>query len=107
MAKWGEGDPRWFVEYRGVVKNLSDWHWSEKNAKEWLRYTIKRFIFKLDGEATIVARKRNVIVFYKWDLEMDWKSDDIFEKLYQSCSLQYTIQLRDSYPSLPESLYKV
>ncbi|TPP60291.1 Activator of 90 kDa heat shock protein ATPase 1 [Fasciola gigantica] len=91
MAKWGEGDPRWIVEERGVADatNVNNWHWTEKNATSWSVDLIKRLLLSLkvenddfvcsivdvtkcDGEAHVNNRKGKLIFLYEWHIEADW-----------------------------------
>ncbi|CAH1262031.1 activator of 90 kDa heat shock protein ATPase homolog 1-like [Branchiostoma lanceolatum] len=90
MAKWGEGDPRWIVEERADATNVNNWHWTEKNATPWSKKRLEELlvglkieadgvkceikdISKIEGEATINNRKKKLIFFYEWELELEWK----------------------------------
>eukprot|EP00884_Botryococcus_braunii_P007913 jgi/Botrbrau1/17122/Bobra.0157s0023.1 len=91
MAKWGEGDPRWLVEQRDDGKNVSGWHWEEKNRMKWSREKLQQLVSDLElafdsdtrvqitglkdlsGEAYLTMRKGNKkAAIYDLELAFSW-----------------------------------
>ena len=121
MAKWGEGDPRWIVEERADAKNVNNWHWIEKNAKQWSIDKIKSLftgftidtgkcktyrrtysvdfieiekVTKCDGDAYANNRKGKVIIIYDLEIEFDWKGKVIFCTTSDSHNIYFKVTKR-------------
>jgi len=107
MAKWGEGDPRWIVEDRPDAVNVNNWHWTERNAKQWSNDKLKELLLnyrfdtsigsckiteieKCEGDASANNRKGKIIIFYEWELRLKWKAK---MKLEDSEAVEGTVEI--------------
>ncbi|XP_049812542.1 activator of 90 kDa heat shock protein ATPase homolog 1-like [Schistocerca nitens] len=90
MAKWGEGDTRWIVEQRADATNVNNWHWTEKNARQWSINKLQELLTGLkienalaacsitevdrcEGDAVANNRKGKLLFFYEWELILKWE----------------------------------
>jgi len=93
MAKIGEGDERWIVNDLGITgRNVGRWHWADEDVLHWCKDELKkrlkgiecyskgnmRFVTtqvnQVDGEASIMNRKRKLIAIYELKVEIGWKA---------------------------------
>ena len=76
----------------GSIWNTGNWHWEEKNYKQWGSNRIKELILaltlsdspntitfpeitKLTGEAAVNIRKGKTILLFEFEIEGTWKAD--------------------------------
>ncbi|XP_047115497.1 activator of 90 kDa heat shock protein ATPase homolog 1-like isoform X1 [Schistocerca piceifrons] len=103
MAKWGEGDTRWIVEQRADATNVNNWHWTEKNARQWSINKLQELLTGLKIEnaldfskGMILARKSEGMSETKTTKTGDTErlSQVLFEKVPVSKSEQEVKQLK-------------
>ena len=75
----------------GSVWNTGNWHWEEKNYKQWGQTRIQELVLslqledqgysitfteisKLTGEASVNIRKGKTILYFEFEIEGDWKA---------------------------------
>ena len=75
----------------GSVWNTNNWHWEEKNYKQWANNRLTELLLsltlfeqgyslsfpeisKLTGEASVNIRKGNTILFFEFEIEGSWKA---------------------------------
>jgi len=92
MAKIGESDARWIVASRVDGKNVSNWHWAEKDlfprVKEKLTIEFSKIIMqtnnvlikfnegeKIEGEYTAMNRKGKTIFVYDISAKLKWTGE--------------------------------
>jgi activator of HSP90 ATPase len=92
MAKLGEQDSRWIVSSREDGKNVSNWHWSEKNLTNEMKTRLTELlnglklengkisvtfteVEKVDGDMTAMNRKGKTRFVYDFNIKLKWKGE--------------------------------
>jgi len=95
------------VEDRPDAVNVNNWHWTERNAKQWSQDKLKELLlnFRFDtsigsckiteierceGDASANNRKGKIIIFYEWELRLKWKAK---MKLEESEVVEGTVEI--------------